>query len=211
MSLSTSCQHEIIDVPYFLMSVYTMVSNFADNCLSESSENVIPQGKVQGSSLLLFYINDLPKPMTLSNSIKLFAGNFKVYICRMIPILHNSTNINQIMSGAKSQKLEQQKPTSQPTKVCSVIKYDEDRKIIKEDISTIVHWSKNCKLRFNISECKGMHIESQKYKGTHTVYLSNSFYIINQKRMIPKTDFIVQSHGLHFILGKIRQCICLFS
>ena len=26
-------------------------------------------------------------------------------------------------------------------------------------------------------------------KGTHTVYFSSSFYIINQKSVIPKTDF----------------------
>ena len=34
------------------------------------------------------------------------------YICRMIPILHLIALIFQIMSGAKSQKLEQQKPTN---------------------------------------------------------------------------------------------------
>ena len=27
------------------------------------------------------------------------------------------------------------------------------------------------------------------FKGTHTVYFISSFYIINQKPMIPKTDF----------------------
>ena len=27
------------------------------------------------------------------------------------------------------------------------------------------------------------------FKGTHTVYFSSSFYIINQKPMVPRTDF----------------------
>ena len=82
----------------------------------------------------------------------------------MTPILDLIALVfNQLMSGAKSQKLEQQKPTKQPTKACRVIRYDEHVEIIKEDISTIMYWSKNCKLRFNISECKGMHIESQKF------------------------------------------------
>ena len=37
----------------------------------------------------------------------------------MTPILDLIALVfNQLMSGAKSQKLEQQKPTKQPTKVC---------------------------------------------------------------------------------------------
>ena len=45
-----------------------------------------------------------------------------------------------------------------------------------------------------------------KIKGTHTVYFSSSFYIINQKPMIPSTDF----HGLLVLQGEIQQYICLF-
>ena len=47
-------------------------------------------------------------------------------------------------------------------------------------------------------------------KGTHAVSLSSSFYIINQRPMIPRTDFNCKPHGLHILLGEIRQCICLF-
>ena len=42
------------------------------------------------------------------------------------------------------------------------------------------------------------------FKGTHTVYISRSFYIINQKPMIPRTDFhcittwVAHSSGVKF-------------
>ena len=45
---------------------------------------------------------------------------------------------------------------------------------------------------------------------THTVYLSSSLYIINQKPMIPRTHFIVYPHEFHALLGEIRSYICLF-
>ena len=48
------------------------------------------------------------------------------------------------------------------------------------------------------------------FKVTHTVYFSSSLYIINQKPMIYRTDFIVYPHGLHALLGEIQQSICLF-
>ena len=47
-------------------------------------------------------------------------------------------------------------------------------------------------------------------KGTHTIYFSSSFYIINQKPMIPRTYFHCITHGLHILLSEIWQCICLF-
>ena len=35
-------------------------------------------------------------------------------------------------------------------------------------------------------------------KGTHTVYFSSSLYIINQKPMIPRTDFhCITTRGAH--------------
>ena len=58
--------------------------------------------------------------------------------------------------------------------------------------------------------CDGLYYKM--VKETHTVYFSSSFYIVNQKPMIPRTDFhcMTMQHGLHVLLSEIQQCICLF-
>ena len=47
-------------------------------------------------------------------------------------------------------------------------------------------------------------------KGTHTIYLSSSLYIINQKPMIPRIYFHCIRTWVAHVLGKIWPCICLY-
>ena len=42
------------------------------------------------------------------------------------------------------------------------------------------------------------------------MYFTISFYIVNQKPVIPGTDFHCDLNGLHVLLGEIQQCICVF-
>ena len=41
-------------------------------------------------------------------------------------------------------------------------------------------------------------------------YFSGSFYIKNQKPMIPRTDFHCTTTRVTCFLGEIQQCICVF-
>ena len=45
------------------------------------------------------------------------------------------------------------------------------------------------KTRVQFDDLLGMYLSSMSFKGTYTVSLRRSVYIINQKPMIPRTDF----------------------
>ena len=55
------------------------------------------------------------------------------------------------------------------TKVISINRSQEDNKLLQEDISALVKWSDECRLKFNESKCKVMYLGKKNPKHKYTM------------------------------------------